>query len=82
MVLIFLLTARHICSRVGEKQNLIALFWEVISEERKIFYIRLKMPKKKPHSLKSDISMCRVQNSQRPIITHMVLFDLTDFYYD
>ena len=35
---------------------------------------------KKPHSLQSDISMFRVQHWQLPIITHMVLFDLTDFY--
>ena len=37
---------------------------------------------KKPHSLQSDISMFRVQHWQLPIITHMVWFDLTDFYFD
>ena len=71
---------KHSCSGVGEKQNLIALFWEVISEARKIFLYMSKRCPKKPHSLQSDISMFKVQHLQLPIITHMVLFDLTDFY--
>ena len=32
---------------------------------------------KKPHSFQSDISMFRMQHWQLPIITHMVLFNLT-----
>ena len=38
-----------------------SLFWEVISEVRKIFCIRPKDAQKMPHSLQSDISMFRVQ---------------------
>ena len=73
--------SQHSCSGVGEKQNLIALFWEVISEARKIFQYMSKRCPKKPHSLQSYISMFWVQHWQLPKITHMVLFDLTDFYY-
>ena len=45
-----------------EKQNYIALFWEVISEVRKITLYTSKRCPKKPHSLQSDISMFRVQH--------------------
>ena len=73
---------QHSCSGVGDKQNFIALFWEVISEARKNFQYMSKRCPKKPHSLQSYISMFWVQHWQLPKITHMVLFDLTDFYYD
>ena len=46
----------------GEKQNLMALFWEVISGVRKIFLYTSKRFPKKPYSQHSDISMFSVQH--------------------
>ena len=77
----FNLNLVHSCIGVGKKQKLMVLFWEVISEERKIFLYTSKRCPKKPHLLQSDISMFRVQHWLLPIITHMVLFALIDFYY-
>ena len=67
----------HSCIGVREKQNLIALFWEVINEVINIFLCTSKSCPKNPNSLQSDISIFRVQHWQLPSLSRHIWFCLT-----